>query len=58
MSYKIVRMYRDANKKSRVVRGMSGLTLEEAKEHCKKPSTHGVGWFDGFQEEKPKRHRR
>lgn len=29
----------------------TGLTLEEAQDHCEDPSTHGDGWFDGYQEE-------
>ena len=28
----------------------SGLTLEEAREHCNRPDTRGDGWFDGYQE--------
>ena len=47
MSYKIIRFSRD--KPSKVMH--TGLTLEEAKEHCSKESTHGDGWFDGFTEE-------
>lgn len=29
----------------------SGLTLEEAQEHCSRDDTHGDGWFDGYREE-------
>lgn len=29
----------------------SGLTLEEAQAHCRDDSTHGNGWFDGYEEE-------
>jgi len=29
----------------------TGLTLEEAKEHCNDPETSGEGWFDGFNKE-------
>jgi hypothetical protein len=25
-----------------------GLTLEEAQAHCNDDSTHGDGWFDGY----------
>jgi len=27
----------------------SGLTLEEAQNHCNDPSTEGSGWFDGYE---------
>lgn len=47
--YKIVRFY--SNGKKRIMH--TGLTLEEAKEHCNKPNTkgitrNGIRWFDGF----------
>lgn len=29
----------------------TGLTLEEAQEHCNDPDTQGDGWFDGYTEE-------
>jgi hypothetical protein len=29
----------------------TGLTLEEAQEHCNREDTHGDGWFDGYREE-------
>lgn len=29
----------------------SGVTLEEAQEHCQRDDTHGDGWFDGYREE-------
>ena len=49
-TYKIVRMYRDINKKNRTIK--KGLTLEEAQEHCKREDTHESGvWFDGYSEE-------
>lgn len=28
-----------------------GLTLEQAKEHCRNPLSKGADWFDGFQKE-------
>jgi hypothetical protein len=43
--YKIVRLYKD-DRKPRVIK--KGLTLEEAKAHCKDPKTKGEGWFDSF----------
>ena len=48
-SYKIVKFYRDPSKKARVVK--TGLSLEEAQTHCKKESTHGVDWYDGYTRE-------
>ena len=29
----------------------TGLTLEEAQEHCHREDTHGDGWFDGYRED-------
>jgi hypothetical protein len=29
----------------------SGLTLDEAQEHCQREDTHGDGWFEGYTEE-------
>jgi len=50
--YKIIRFYRDRNKlgyPGRAIR--TGLTLEEAQEHCQRDDTAGEGWFDGYTEE-------
>ncbi len=45
--YKIVRYYSpDQNKSNRTMQ--TGLTLEEAQEHCSRDDTHGEGWFDGY----------
>lgn len=65
--YHIVRTFQDPDKRSYRVRGMGGLTLEEAQAHCKDPETiwktctgaagkrrtrqHGP-WSDGYEEEK------
>lgn len=51
MTYKIVRFYAPhLNKSNRVIQ--RGLTLEEAQEHCKNPSTRKAGeWFDGYDKE-------
>jgi hypothetical protein len=49
VTYKIVKYYKDPTKKARVVR--TGLTLEEAQEHCRKDSTHGIDWYDGYTKE-------
>jgi hypothetical protein len=47
--YNIVRYYE--NGKQKIIN--TGLTLQEAKDHCKKPNTEGktrkgIKWFDGF----------
>jgi|TARA_Y100001937_G_scaffold14686_1_gene19837 hypothetical protein len=50
--YKIVRFCFDENDENhrRIIK--TGLTLEEAKEHCQREDTHEKGvWFDGFTEE-------
>ena len=63
MSYKIIRGYRDSYTKQTI---KTGLTLEQAKSHCRDPetssstatsaestrrtTTHGP-WFDGYTEE-------
>tara|TARA_R100000152_G_C6781189_1_gene215182 strand:- start:5531 stop:5677 length:147 start_codon:yes stop_codon:yes gene_type:complete len=46
-TYKIVRFRFDGDHKTI----KTGLSLEEAKEHCNDPDTEGEGWFDGFVEE-------
>lgn len=43
--YKIVRYYRTGRKPKVIKRG---LTLEEARKHCRSPKTRGKDWFDGF----------
>jgi hypothetical protein len=47
-TYKIIRFYQD-DRPAEVID--TGLTLAEAREHCNDPSTHGDGWFDGYDEE-------
>ena len=49
-TYKIVRYYAERGRPSKTVK--TGLSLKEALEHCRKPSTHGDGWFDAFRAEK------
>lgn len=44
--YKIIRFRQDGD--GEVIK--TGLSLEEAQAHCKDPSTHGEGWFDGYEE--------
>ena len=62
-TYNIKRMYADRFRESRITR--TGLTLEEAKEHCRSNDTHHTlaaheaeeepcvkgPWFDGYNEE-------
>lgn len=47
-TYKIIRFYRDERPSETLVRG---LTLAQAQEHCSRPDTQGVDWFDGFETE-------
>ena len=63
-TYRIVRMFKSSDHPTQVVK--SGLTLREAREHCKDPETssstcegeegkeyterHGA-WFDAYEEE-------
>ena len=64
-TYKIVRMYQRDARKNRTIK--TGLSLEEAQEHCHDPETssstctNGAGlrrtynsgaWFDGYEKEK------
>ncbi len=47
--YKIIRFYRDSNKRSRTIK--TRLTLEEAQKHCQDPKTRKEGvYFDGYSE--------
>jgi hypothetical protein len=49
--YKIIRFYAPMVRHEEVVI-RTGLTLEEAQEHCKDPETRKEGyWFDGYTEE-------
>lgn len=52
--YKIRRFYRNDERSGEIVK--RGLTLAQAQEHCQDESTHardshGVVWFDGYEEE-------
>ena len=46
-TYKIIRF--KFQEDSEVIK--TGLTLEEAQNHCQREDTHGNGWFDGYSEE-------
>ncbi len=48
-TYKIIRFFRDDNNKNKVI--LTGLTLEQAQNHCQDPDTSGDGWFDGYTKE-------
>lgn len=62
-TYKVIRMFRDSSKRMII---KTGLTLEEAQEHCKNPETSSSTatgfveltltknfgpWFDGYEKE-------
>jgi hypothetical protein len=47
MTYMIIR-FRFEGRNTIVMRG---LTLEQAQAHCNDESTHGPGWFDGYERE-------
>ncbi len=64
MTYRIVRLYKDADTRRRVI--ARGLTLEEARAHCSDPETSSStattpeakartaklgAWFDGYETE-------
>ena len=49
MTYRIVRFFQERHKERQVIH--TGLTLEEAQEHCNHPHTRGPGWFDGYERE-------
>ena len=50
MTYKIIRFYAPHIKwENKTVK--TGLTLEEAQEHCQREDTHCADWFDGYEEE-------
>jgi len=50
-TYRIVRFCFNENDPEHRMVIKTGLTLEEAQEHCQREDTHGEGWFDGYQPE-------
>lgn len=49
-SYKIVRFWLDPDKGRETIQ--TGLTLDEAQEHCQRGDTKEEGvWFDGYESE-------
>lgn len=49
MTYMILRFYQERGRSADVIE--TGLTFEEAEEHCNDPDTSGPGWFDGYTKE-------
>lgn len=53
-TYRIVRFYADDSHPDHKKEIATGLTLEEAQEHCQSPATEGrdingkTEWFDGY----------
>ncbi len=45
MSYSVIR-FRFEGERETI---LTGLTLDEAQEHCRDEATHGPGWFDGYE---------
>jgi hypothetical protein len=45
-TYKIVRLFKEVDRKSRVIH--KGLTLEEAQAHCRDERTSTPEYFDGY----------
>lgn len=51
-TYRIIRFYRDNTHPSFPNKTiLTGLSLDEAQEHCRREDTHGDGWFDGYDHE-------
>jgi len=50
VTYSIIRFYADRDRESEIIE--TGLSLEQAQEHCGREDTHGPGWFDGYTEER------
>tara|TARA_R100000781_G_scaffold33754_1_gene24486 strand:- start:1301 stop:1456 length:156 start_codon:yes stop_codon:yes gene_type:complete len=50
--YKIVRFYKDSDHPDNHKIIKTGLSEEEAQEHCQRDDTHKAGvWFDGYTEQ-------
>ena len=48
-TYTVYRYCRECGKEREEIK--TGLTLEEAQEHCQRYDTCGEGWFDGYTKE-------
>lgn len=49
-TYKIIRFFSDDLNDPKIIK--TGLTLEEAREHCNRKDTRKAGvWFDGYTKE-------
>jgi hypothetical protein len=44
--YSIVRFYKKPHKPNKVIK--TGLTLQQAQQHCQDPKTSTKDWFDGY----------
>ena len=51
-TYKIIRFYNtgSAYKSNEIIK--QGVTLEQARAHCKDPATSTDTWFDGYEKER------
>ncbi len=48
--YKIVRIFYEIDKDNEIIK--TGLTLKEARKHCRNPNTSKkFKWFDGYEKE-------
>tara|TARA_B110000483_G_C17848841_1_gene409553 strand:+ start:128 stop:382 length:255 start_codon:yes stop_codon:yes gene_type:complete len=48
-TYSIIRFYREGETENKTIK--TGLTLEEAQEHCQDPDTECAEYFDGYEGE-------
>tara|TARA_R100001129_G_scaffold114583_1_gene79158 strand:- start:643 stop:1503 length:861 start_codon:yes stop_codon:yes gene_type:complete len=46
-TFKIIRFFKDDDRPNIVL--LTGLTFEQAQNHCQDPDTSGDGWFDGYE---------
>lgn len=48
-TYRVVRYFEDDDTEPEVI--STGLTLEQARTHCRREDTKGHNWFDGYEKE-------
>lgn len=51
-TYQVIEFHADDNHPRHREVIKTGLTLEEAREHCQRFDTRGEGWFHGYEREK------